>query len=231
MALPPLSDPATEAAQIALMAVALFVLLVLGNRLSSYGVFEPTVVTRAAHGPLLLALAPLRTAALGAHPLMRAVLAAARARGVEEETSVLGDDAAAVTRGELVGLYRGDVRPFMRASPAEVGVVLDTGDNRVNAETCAAWQKRFEGKEGLADVRVRIVALPDAMCVPLTWNGRLSECVAQWRALRKLVKHWRRLPAREKKGAANFVMQTLSERRARVLSVIPVDFTKSVYVD
>lgn len=231
MKIPPPGDPLSELLQLAGMTLALVLLLLLGNRLSAWGVFDPMKLERRSHGPLLVAITPLRDASPGAHHLMRAIYAAAYTRGVEEEASMLGDEAATVTRGELLGVYHGAVRPFMKAAPAEVGVVIDVGENRVNPDTRAAWQARFDGKEELGEVTVRVVQVGEAMSLPLKWKDSISETVAQWRGLRKIAKNWRKLPPGQRKGEMNVLVQTFSERRGRVLSVVPLDSTKSIYQD
>lgn len=225
-----MKDPTTEATELLWMALALVILLLLGNLLSSLGVFEPIPLTRQSFGPLLVATCPSRDAKPGLHELMTRVSAAASARGVQEEISLLGDFATSITRGELLGVYHGPVRPFMRGKPAELGVVLDNGENRVTEETRAAWQKRLDASdEDLGELTVKIIKVHDGLCVPSKWDKRGSELVAQWRGYRKLLKHWNKLPANERKGFPNVVIETMSKRRTRVLAVLPVDCTKSVY--
>lgn len=226
-----MKDATTEAAELLAMALALVVLLFLANRLASFGVFEAIPLTRQALRPLLVAVYPVRDATPGHHELMTRVFSAAKGRGIEEERSVLGDFAASITRGELLGIYHGPVRPFMRGKPAELGIVLDTGENRVTEQARSAWQKRLAGlKEDVGEISVKIVKIEDALCVPSKWEKRASELVAQWRGYRKLLKHWNRLPVNERKGVPNVVIETMSKRRTRVLAILPVDCTKSVYV-
>lgn len=226
-----MKDPFTEAAELLAMALAVAVLLFLANRLASFGAFEAMPLTRQPLRPLLVAVSPVRDATPGHHELMTRVSSAAQARGVEEERSILGDFAASITRGELLGIYHGPVRPFMRGQPAELGVVLDTGENRVTEEARAAWQKRLAGlKTDVREITVKIVKIEDALCVPSKWEKRASELVAQWRGYRKLLKHWNKLPVNERKGVPNVVIETLSKNRTRVLAILPVDCTKSVYV-
>lgn len=219
-------DPVSEILQLSLMLLALLALLFFANTLFNLGVFDALPLTRQSLPPLLLALTPVQSTP-GTHPSMQTLLDAVAPRGVYEESSILGIPATTITRGERIAIYSGPIHPLSTFS-ALVGVVLDTGDERVTPRSRSEWTRRLAQK-GLRDFRVCIINVNDALCIPARWEGAASETVGVWRVYRKLAKRWRRVP--EKRGLATTVLHAFSENRKRSVAVLPVDCTKNIIVE
>lgn len=220
-------DLVSELLEISLMLIATILLLFLANTLFNFGVFDPLPVTRQSHDSLLLALTPIRQSKPGRHPSMQTIVDAASSRGVEEESSILDITQTTITRGERIAIYNGPIHPLSTFS-ALVGVVLDVGDERVTPTSRREWTKRLAQK-GVPDLRVCIVKVNDALCVPTRWESRPSEVVGIWRMYRKLVKHWGRIP--EKRGLATTLLHTFSEKRKRSVAMLPVDCSRNIIVE
>lgn len=217
---------ASDVGELVVMVVAIGVLIRLAIFLDNNGAFRAMTVNRKPIGPLLLACTEHRAATPGLHEAMTQLAAAASARGVEEDINLLGDDDddMRISRGELAAVYHAEPTARMSA-PAELGVLIDVGRNRVTEAAREAWQSRLQSA-GIADVTVRIVTVPDALCVSAKHAGAAAELIGQWRAYRKLLRHWKKSEGR---GQPNVVVETISTRRGRKLVAIPINCTKPVY--
>lgn len=217
-------DIISEVTELLVMLVLLLLLLRLAYFLSTNGAFRAMLVKRQPIGPLLIAFTKHRSAKPGLHKAMTQIFSAAQARGVQEERNILGEEEWSVARGELAGVYHAVPRPGMEA-PAELGVIIDVGQNRVTEPARLAWERRLINA-GVDDVSVRIIKVADAVCVSAKYGGQVAQFIGQWRAYRKLKRHWGKAHGR---GEPNILLETLSDRRKRVLVAIPVDCTRSVY--
>lgn len=217
-------DLITELYQLVAMLIALLLLLRLAQYLASKGAFSAMPVKRQPMPPLLIAYTNHRSAKPGTHAAMIQIAAAAQGRGVQEERGILGEEEWSVARGELAGVYHAVPHAGM-AAPAELGIVIDVGTDRVTPAARAAWEKRLV-TAGVDGVSVRIVNISDAVCAYGKCDGGSSQFIRQWRAYRKLKRHWGKAHGR---GKPNLVLETISESRNRVFVAIPVDCTKSIY--
>eukprot|EP00177_Eucheuma_denticulatum_P002698 GFKZ01004847.1.p1 GENE.GFKZ01004847.1~~GFKZ01004847.1.p1 ORF type:complete len:238 (+),score=16.28 GFKZ01004847.1:24-716(+) len=224
-----MKDTKSELLELGGMVILLILLILFARLLAHLGVFDPLPLTRQPQPPLLLALAPLPATHAGHHPLMDTILSAAAARGVTEESQLLGTEdsqllgtpSTTLARGQSIGIFSGPVHPLAKF-PALVGAILDTGEDRVTSAAQREWASRLEPRN-IDGLQIRILMLNDSLCVPAFHGGRASEWIGVWRVYRKLVKRWNRVP--ERRGQPNVILHAFSAQHKRSIAVLPVDCT------